>query len=56
MEILHTHTYKLATERERRTKDFNKVKCTKNKDQMVSVNEEAIKEIPNESFWMLFNE
>ena len=48
--------YKLAKARERKTRDLNQVKCIKDENQNVLVNEGVIKERWNEYFTKLFND
>ena len=48
--------YKLAKLRERKTRDFNHIKCIKNKDSRVLVQEEEIKERWRSYFEKLLNE
>ena len=48
--------YKLAKARERKTRDLNQVKCIKDENQNVLVNEGAIKERWKEYFAKLFND
>ena len=48
--------YKLAKLRERKTRDFNHIKCIKNEDSRVLVQEEEIKERWRSYFEKLLNE
>ena len=48
--------YKVAKIRERKTKDFNQVKCIKSEDSKVLVRDEEIKERWNNYFEKLLNE
>ena len=48
--------YKLAKLRERKTRDFNHIKCIKNEDSRVLVQEEKIKEMWRSYFEKLLNE
>ena len=48
--------YKLAKAKERKTRDLNQMKCIKDENQNVLVNEGAIKDRWNEYFAKLFND